>query len=308
MHRFRWPTGVAALTLVVAFGIVTTAASSQRAATKTITPSPPWTAAQLSAPAGDNWLEYYGSLNGNRYSSLNQITTANVSSLKQVWQISLGTCTAAIIAGNPVIPGAPRGAANNPTNCGSLESNPVAVDGVLYTIARSARQGLRDRRGDRQRHLDLHALVRGRDPQQRPPVHPGQRRASAGRRSRRGQGLLRPAGRPRDRVGSDQRPAGLGDVGRVVQEQREGLQRSDLRQRHGSRRRRLGRQRRQQPVDPGLPGRERRTHLVLEPDPVARSARLQDLDERRQGRQRQHASTAAARSGSPRSSTPPAAW
>jgi alcohol dehydrogenase (cytochrome c) len=120
--------------LVVAFGIMSTAASSHTSVTKTITPSPPWTAAQLSAPAGDNWHEYYGSLNGNRYSSLNQITTSNVSSLKQVWQISLGTCSASVIAGNPVIPGASRGATNNPTNCGSMESNPVAVDGVLYTI------------------------------------------------------------------------------------------------------------------------------------------------------------------------------
>ena len=109
-------------------------ASSHRAASKAITPSPVWTPKQLNAPAGDNWLEYYGNLNGDRYSSLNQITTSNVSSLKQVWQISLGTCTASVIAGNPVIPGAPKGAANNPTNCGSMESNPVAVDGVLYTI------------------------------------------------------------------------------------------------------------------------------------------------------------------------------
>ena len=133
MHRFRWPAVVAALTLI-AVGVIASAASSQRAVTKTITPSPAWTSAQLSAPAGDNWLEYYGSLNGNRYSSLNQITTSNVSTLKQVWQMSLGTCTASIIAGDPVIPGAPRGATNNPTNCGSMESNPVAVDGVLYTI------------------------------------------------------------------------------------------------------------------------------------------------------------------------------
>src|SRR5207245_11093347 len=62
--------------------------------------------------------------------------------------MSLGTCTASLIAGNPVIPGAPNGAGfgtpgvgggatptspGNPTNCGSMESNPVAVDGVLYT-------------------------------------------------------------------------------------------------------------------------------------------------------------------------------
>lgn len=135
MHRFRWPAGVVALVLAVVFGIVATGASSHRSVTKTITPSPVWTAAQLTAPAGNNWLEYYGSLTGDRYSSLNQITTSNVSSLKQVWQMSLGTCTASIIAGDPVIPGAPRGATNNPTNCGSMESNPVAVDGVLYTIA-----------------------------------------------------------------------------------------------------------------------------------------------------------------------------
>jgi quinohemoprotein ethanol dehydrogenase len=113
---------------------MTTAAASHPSVTRAITPSPPFTASQLSAPAGDNWYEYYGSLNGNRYSSLNQINTSNVSSLKQVWQISLHTCTASVIAGDPVIPGANRGAANNPTNCGSMESNPVAVDGVLYTI------------------------------------------------------------------------------------------------------------------------------------------------------------------------------
>ncbi len=133
MHRFRWPTGIAVLAIVAAFGILSTSASSTRMTTKAITPSPAWTNAQLSAPAGDNWLEYYGSLTGDRYSSLNQITTSNASTLKEVWHMSLGTCTASLIAGTPVIPGAPAGAPNNPTNCGSMESNPVAVDGVLYT-------------------------------------------------------------------------------------------------------------------------------------------------------------------------------
>ena len=129
------------LAVVVASGIVATAASSHptaashRAAATAITPSPAWTPKQLNAPSGSDWLEYYGNLSGDRYSSLNQITTSNVSTLKQVWQISLGTCTASVIAGNPVVAGGPKGAANNPTNCGSLESNPVAVNGVLYTIA-----------------------------------------------------------------------------------------------------------------------------------------------------------------------------
>jgi alcohol dehydrogenase (cytochrome c) len=133
MHRFRWPAGLAALAIVAAIGVLSGGASSARVASKAITPSPAWTAAQLSAPAGDNWLEYYGPLTGTRYSSLNQITTSNVSTLKEVWHMSLGSCTADLIAGKPVIPGAPNGAPNNPTNCGSMESNPVAVGGILYT-------------------------------------------------------------------------------------------------------------------------------------------------------------------------------
>lgn len=134
MRKFRSRRGLALLVVaVVAGGLLVASASSTRDAAVTINPAPAWTAAQLSAPAGDNWLEYYGDLSGDRYSSLNQITTSNVSTLKQVWQISLGTCTASIINGDPVIPGAPRGATGNATNCGSMESNPVAVDGILYT-------------------------------------------------------------------------------------------------------------------------------------------------------------------------------
>jgi quinohemoprotein ethanol dehydrogenase len=140
LNRSRWSTGVAILTVVTAFGIAVGTASSNswhsshRAVSKAITPSPLWTRKQLNAPSADNWILHYGNLLGTRYSSLKQITTSNVSSLKQVWQISLGTCTASIIAGDPVIPGARRGQTNNPTNCGSMESNPVAIDGVLYTI------------------------------------------------------------------------------------------------------------------------------------------------------------------------------
>ena len=133
MQRSLWVRGGTFLVLALAVGVLTTSAESGRKTLKTISPAPAWSDAQLSAPAGDNWLEYYGDLSADRYSSLNQITTSNVSQLKQVWQMSLGTCTASIIAGNPVVPGAPNGTSNNPTNCGSMESNPVAVDGVLYT-------------------------------------------------------------------------------------------------------------------------------------------------------------------------------
>jgi quinohemoprotein ethanol dehydrogenase len=140
MHRSRFARAAGLLVVLAITGVIVASASSSgahksaQAHKVTIAPSPAWSDSQLTTPSGNNWLEYYGDLSGSRYSSLNQITTSNVGSLKQVWQMSLGTCTASIIAGNPVIPGAPRGATNNPTNCGSMESNPVAVDGVLYTI------------------------------------------------------------------------------------------------------------------------------------------------------------------------------
>jgi quinohemoprotein ethanol dehydrogenase len=121
------------LGVLVIAGVVTALASSSDSRIKAISPSPAFSDAQLTARSGANWYAYYGDLSGSRYSSLNQVTTSNVSQLKEAWHMSLGTCTDAIIAGKPVVPGAPNGATNNPTNCGSMESNPVAIDGVLYT-------------------------------------------------------------------------------------------------------------------------------------------------------------------------------
>src|SRR4051812_10575876 len=133
MHRSRLRRAASLVgVLAIAATFVAFASSSERY-TKAIAPSPAFTDAQLSAPSADNWYEYYGDLSGDRYSSLNQITTSNAASLKEVWHMSLGTCTPDIIAGKPVVPGAPNGSPNNPTNCGSMESNPVAIDGVLYT-------------------------------------------------------------------------------------------------------------------------------------------------------------------------------
>ena len=129
MHRFR----AGLLGVLIAGGILTAFVTTSGASHRAITPSGAYSDAQLSAPSADNWYEYYGDLSGSRYSSLNQITPSNAASLKEVWHMSLGTCTADIIAGKPVVPGANNGATNNPTNCGSMESNPVAIDGVLYT-------------------------------------------------------------------------------------------------------------------------------------------------------------------------------
>src|SRR3954453_5243145 len=129
MHRFR----AGLLGVLIAGGILTAFVTTSGASHRAITPSGAYTDAQLSAPPADNWYEYYGDLSGDRYSSLTQISTSNAASLKEVWHMSLGSCTADIVAGKPVIPGANNGAANNPTNCGSMESNPVAIDGILYT-------------------------------------------------------------------------------------------------------------------------------------------------------------------------------
>jgi quinohemoprotein ethanol dehydrogenase len=133
MLRSRRRQVTSLLGVLIIAGVFVAFATSSDSSVKAITPSPAFTDAQLSAPAAENWYSHFGSITGTRYSSLNQINASNVSQLKEVWHMSLGTCTADIIAGKPVIPGAPPGAKDNPTNCGSMESNPVAIDGVLYT-------------------------------------------------------------------------------------------------------------------------------------------------------------------------------
>src|SRR6266566_3280537 len=109
----------AALVLLLALAVLVvgaSASSADRSASSRvlITPSPAYTADQLAAPAGDNWLTNMGSLNGNRYSSLTQITPANVGTLKEAWHIHLGTCP------------------TKDQQCGSLEANAVVADGVYY--------------------------------------------------------------------------------------------------------------------------------------------------------------------------------
>ena len=58
---------------LLAVGAGAVSASGSSSARAVITPSPAYTADQLNAPPGDNWLTNMGSLNGNRYSSLKQI-------------------------------------------------------------------------------------------------------------------------------------------------------------------------------------------------------------------------------------------
>src|SRR5438552_12148782 len=90
------------------------ASSAARSSTFAITPAPAFTADQMNAPAGDNWLSNMGNLQGERYSSLTQITKANVSTLKEAWHIHLGTCL------------------THDAACGSLEANAAVYDGTYY--------------------------------------------------------------------------------------------------------------------------------------------------------------------------------
>ena len=112
MRRALFVSVTVCLGLIVAAAVAGSMAQSTPAARSAITPSPIYTAAQLGAPAGDNWLSHMGNLKGWRYSSLTQINKANVSTLKEAWQINLGYC-------------ATKNAA-----CGSLEANAVVAGGT----------------------------------------------------------------------------------------------------------------------------------------------------------------------------------
>jgi alcohol dehydrogenase (cytochrome c) len=105
---------MACLALLVAAGLAGSLAESTPAASTAITPSPIYTVAQLGAPAGDDWLMHMGNLKGHRYSSLTQISKANVGTLKPAWKINLGYCTTKNAA------------------CGSFEANAVVANGVQY--------------------------------------------------------------------------------------------------------------------------------------------------------------------------------
>src|ERR1700736_6840933 len=60
---------------------------------------------------GNDWITHGGALNNQRYSTLNQINTTNVSQLKGVWMTRLGSG---------------RGSKFR------FEANPLAVGGVIY--------------------------------------------------------------------------------------------------------------------------------------------------------------------------------
>jgi alcohol dehydrogenase (cytochrome c) len=72
---------VALLSISQASGSTTRSAS--------ITPPPAFTGSELDAIPDGDWIDAFGSEYGDRYSALNQITTANVSTLHTVWHLNL---------------------------------------------------------------------------------------------------------------------------------------------------------------------------------------------------------------------------
>jgi quinohemoprotein ethanol dehydrogenase len=104
--------GLVTLTAFVIAGSASATPFGDRASAS-IPIAPAFSAAELNAYAGPNWLTTGGGLTDNRYSTLAQINTSNVASLKVAWQTHMGISA--------------KDAATT-----SEEAAPVAYGGVLY--------------------------------------------------------------------------------------------------------------------------------------------------------------------------------
>ena len=105
----------AAAVAAVSLSSVASSRTLNSKADVSITPAPGFTASDLTANPAANWLEPLGDLNGNGYSSLNQINTSNVSTLRSAWQTHFA---------DP--------ACKSGTSCGTPEDNPLVYNGVMY--------------------------------------------------------------------------------------------------------------------------------------------------------------------------------
>jgi quinohemoprotein ethanol dehydrogenase len=79
-----------------------------------ITPAPKWQTFELKTYPGANWLTVGGNLGNQRYSTLNQVTTANVAGLKEAWHVHLDGSG---VAGKY-----------------SAEGTPLVYNGVMYIM------------------------------------------------------------------------------------------------------------------------------------------------------------------------------
>ncbi len=114
MHRkLLLPLALCGVLFAVGAGV---SSASTKSSKVTITPAPFYTGAQLSQYAGNDWPTVGGDLQNDRYSTLTQITPANVSKLTLAWHIHTGQCAAAVQA----------------SACPGQEANAVVQNGVMY--------------------------------------------------------------------------------------------------------------------------------------------------------------------------------
>src|SRR5438876_507261 len=87
MRRSRF---LVLLLSLVAVGIAVTAAAGSGSHRSAIVRAPAFSPADLNAFGSANWLTSGGGLTDNRYSTLNQINTRNIGSLKVAWHSNFG--------------------------------------------------------------------------------------------------------------------------------------------------------------------------------------------------------------------------
>jgi quinohemoprotein ethanol dehydrogenase len=92
LKRSRW---FLVFGVLAAAATVVAVAAGSSSHSSYIAPAPAFSPDELAAPAGDDWITAGGGLSDNRYSTLDQITQANVSSLGVAWHIHLGIPPAA---------------------------------------------------------------------------------------------------------------------------------------------------------------------------------------------------------------------
>ena len=104
---------VMAASLAVLAGLLVSSAGSATHKISAITPAPAFSSTDLSTNPGVDWITNGGAVNNQRYSTLNQITTANAAGLTQVWHVHLNSGSASKY---------------------SAEATPLVYQGVMYMV------------------------------------------------------------------------------------------------------------------------------------------------------------------------------
>jgi len=88
-RRVLLPALIAGALVAVPSGALAMTSAGTAPSAVSITPAPAFTSGDLLATPGADWIANGGSINNERYSSLNQINSSNASGLKEAWHIHL---------------------------------------------------------------------------------------------------------------------------------------------------------------------------------------------------------------------------